>query len=108
MKYFMLVCVDPSIEVPPDDPDAQSWIDLAGPRRLEGDRLRDTTDATAVRDRGRLVTDGIFAETKEQIAGYDVLECDSLDEAIELAAAHPVARYGALELRPFWEEPPSE
>jgi hypothetical protein len=47
------------------------------------------------------VTDGPFAETKEQIAGIDVLECASLQEAIELAARHPTARAGTFELRPF-------
>jgi hypothetical protein len=52
--------------------------------------------------RGELmVTDGPFAETKEQIAGIDVLECASLQEAVELAARHPTARAGTFELRPF-------
>ena len=49
-----------------------------------------------------IVVDGPFAETKEQIAGFDVLECADLDEAIDLAAKHPMARFGALEVRPFW------
>ena len=49
-----------------------------------------------------MLTDGPFAETKEQIAGYDVLDCADLDEAIEIASKHPVAAFGMLELRPFW------
>jgi hypothetical protein len=49
-----------------------------------------------------MVTDGPFAETKEQIAGFDVLECADLDEALEVAAKHPMAKFGILELRPFW------
>ena len=49
-----------------------------------------------------LVTDGPFTETKDWIAGFDILECDDLDEAIEIAAKHPMARAGRLELRPFW------
>jgi hypothetical protein len=53
-----------------------------------------------------MVTDGPFAETKEQIAGFDVLDCADLDEALEVAAKHPMARYGMLELRPFW--PPEQ
>ncbi len=57
-----------------------------------------------VRDFGRLITDGPFAETKEQVAGYDIVECGSLDEAVELAARHPVATVGAIEVRPFWSE----
>jgi len=48
-----------------------------------------------------LISDGPFAETKEQIAGYSVLECASLDEAIEACSRHPTARIGTFELRPF-------
>ena len=56
-----------------------------------GDRLRPATDATTVRVRNGevLITDGPFAETKEQIGGFDVIECADLDEAIEVAARHP-------------------
>ena len=50
-----------------------------------------------------LVTDGPFAETREWIAGFDILECADLDEAIEIASQHPMARFGRLELRPFWD-----
>jgi hypothetical protein len=55
-----------------------------------------------VRDQEVLIMDGPFAETKEQVAGYDILECADLDEATEVAAKHPVARYGVIEVRPFW------
>jgi hypothetical protein len=67
-----------------------------------GAELRPTSTATTVRVRGAevLLTDGPFAETKEQLAGYYVIECDSLDVAIEIAAAVPGARYGAVEIRP--------
>jgi hypothetical protein len=51
-----------------------------------------------------LVADGPFAETKEQIAGFDIIECDDLDEAIDVASRHPVARFGSIEVRPFWTE----
>ena len=50
-----------------------------------------------------LISDGPFAETKEQMVGYDLLECANLDEAIEIASKHPLARRGAMELRPFSE-----
>jgi len=50
------------------------------------------------------VTDGPFAETKEQIAGFDVLECADLDEAIEVASSHPMARLDLLEVRPLKEK----
>ncbi|MBW0092156.1 hypothetical protein I4I73_14885 [Pseudonocardia sp. KRD-184] len=65
---------------------------------------RRVSAATTVRVRAGelLVTDGPLAETKELIVGYDVLECADLDEAVEVARAHPMARIGRLELRPFW------
>jgi hypothetical protein len=70
---------------------------------LHGDRLRSVDDATTVqvRDQEILVSDGPFAETKEQIAGYDVIDCADLDEAIEIAAKHPTAWLGTIEVRPI-------
>ena len=53
-----------------------------------------------------LITDGPFTESKEWIAGFDILECEDLDEAIEIASRHPMAREGRLELRPFWPMEP--
>ena len=72
--------------------------------RLEGEQLRPVSDATTVQVRGGelLISDGPFAETKEQIAGFDIIECADLDEAIEVAAKHPVAKFGSIEVRPFW------
>jgi hypothetical protein len=55
-----------------------------------------------VRDGEALVSDGPFAETKEQILGYDLIECGDLDQAIEVAVKHPVARFGTIEVRPLW------
>jgi hypothetical protein len=113
VKYLMLVCVDESIELSPEesarmDQLASAWVEEMAGRgiRLEGQRLQPVSDATTVSVRGGevLIADGPFAETKEQIAGYDVLDCADLDEAIEAAAKHPVARFGKLEVRPFWVE----
>jgi hypothetical protein len=72
--------------------------------RLTGNRVRAASDATTVRVRGdeTLVTDGPFAETKEQMGGFDIVECANLDEAVEVAAKHPMARLGMVEVRPFW------
>jgi hypothetical protein len=53
-----------------------------------------------VRDGAKLITDGPFAETKEWLAGYYMVECDSLDKAMELAAACPGAAWGSVEIRP--------
>jgi hypothetical protein len=69
---------------------------------LAGEGLQPTSAATTVRirDGERLVTDGPFAETKEQLGGFYLLECENLDEAIELAAKIPGARHGSIEVRP--------
>ena len=66
-------------------------------------RLMPTTTATTIRkdQEPPLVIDGPFAETKEQIAGYDVIDCADLDEAIEVASKHPTAWYGTIEVRPI-------
>jgi hypothetical protein len=69
-----------------------------------GDRLRPTTTATTVRVRdGKvLATDGPFAETREQLGGYYLIEAKDLDEAIGIAARIPSARIGSIEVRPIW------
>jgi hypothetical protein len=106
VRYLLLVCVDESIQVSPEDSAVEPWLAEMDRRgaRLEGHQLRPVSDATTVREGGRLVSDGPFAETKEQIAGYDVIECADLDEAIEIASKHPVAKFGSIEVRPFWAE----
>jgi hypothetical protein len=76
-----------------------------GEKMLGGNALQPTPTATTVRvrDDQRLVTDGPFAETKEQLGGYYLLECKDLDEAIEWAAKIPGAKYGSIEVRPIME-----
>src|SRR5271167_3268324 len=71
-----------------------------------GERLRPTGDATTVRVRNgeTLSTDGPFAETKEQLAGYFLVDCKDLDEAIEVASRIPGAKDGSIEVRPIWEQ----
>ena len=111
MKYLMLVCLDPTFEPAPgeldDAPDVDEWVKEMDGRgiRLIGERTRPASDATTVRVRGGevLLTDGPFAETKEQMVGFDVLDCADLDEAIDVASKHPMAWGGLIELRPFWE-----
>src|SRR5215217_6041316 len=108
MKFMLFVCIDPAIydKRPADLADSDEpfpWVeelDAAG-IRLDGDELRPYTDAKTVRVRdGRtLVVDGPFAETKEVIAGYDIIDCADLDEAIAIAARHPVAEGGSIEIR---------
>jgi hypothetical protein len=105
MKYLMLVCVDPSIQPDTNRQEIEAWFERAGSARLIGNQLVDPPEATTIRVRGgkTLVTDGPFAETKEYVAGFDVLECDSFEEALAIVEAHPVARFGAIELRAFHE-----
>ncbi|MDH6456370.1 MULTISPECIES: YciI family protein [unclassified Streptomyces] len=111
MKYMLLVCGDDTNDASGMAP-VEPWVEELGDRRvrLHGHRLALPADAVTVRVRGGEVlrTDGPFAETKEYVAGFDVLECDSLEEAIEAAAKHPVATVGAMEVRPFWEDEDAE
>jgi hypothetical protein len=67
--------------------------------------LAPSSDATTVRVRDDqvLLTDGPFAETKDQVGGLSIIECADLDEALELAAKHPWAKVGQVEVRPVWE-----
>ena len=69
-----------------------------------GDQLQPTSTATTVRvrDGEQLATDGPFAETKEQLGGYYVLDCENLDEALSYAAKIPAAENGSIEVRPVW------
>src|SRR5262245_53114741 len=108
MKYMMFVCTDIEPDTATDnEPDIDQWVadNDANGRRLEGHVLAGKAAATTVRVRNGqlLVSDGPFAETKELIVGYDLLECADLDEAIEVARAHPMARGGRLEIRPLAE-----
>jgi hypothetical protein len=108
MKYMLIHAIDPTAEHGTEGaPAFDTWLAEMLPRgvTLHGDRLRSVDDATTVqvRDREVLISDGPFAETKEQIAGYDVIECADLDEAIEIAAKHPTAWLGKIEVRPIQE-----
>ena len=75
------------------------------PVTVAGDELQDPDTATTirVRDGETLTTDGPFAETKEQLGGYYLIDCASLDEALEFAARIPAAERGAVEVRPVVE-----
>jgi hypothetical protein len=74
---------------------------------LGGAELASTRDATTVRvrDQETLVTDGPYTEVKEALGGYYLLECASMDEALDWAARIPGAGHGAIEVRPLYVEP---
>jgi hypothetical protein len=80
--------------------DAAPW---GAARRLAPAAGRRRDHRAAARWRGAAFGRAV-CETKEQIAGYDVIECEDLNQAIEVACEHPVAKFGAIEVRPFWEE----
>ena len=107
MQFMLFIATDPDAEPYDKTQDnIQEWVkDVDGRRiRVMGNRLRPVSDARTVRVRGgrRIVTDGPFAETKEWIAGYDLIECPDIDAAIEVASKHPMARFGRIEVRPVW------
>lgn len=109
MKYVLLMCDDesttPSMEELAADPAMQAWEANIGQYELAGVRLRPAIDATTVRVRTgeTLVADGPFAETKDVVGGVVIVECADLDEAITIAAGHPWAHRGCVEIRPVWE-----
>jgi hypothetical protein len=107
MNYMLFICTDPEApEYVAAEDNIEEWVAEMDARgvRLQGDRLRPVEDATTVtvRDGGVIVSDGPFTETKEWIAGFDLISCDDLDEAIDVASKHPMARFGKIEIRPFW------
>jgi hypothetical protein len=109
MRYLMIHWIDESVLAGSGalEDEVAAWTDEMDARgvRLQGAPLRSVSGAATVRisDGQVLVSDGPFAETKEQIAGYDLLECASGAEAIEVASRHPVARIGTFELRQLWD-----
>lgn len=111
MQFLLLIGDDPTSTVPPPEdlgPMTEAWVDdtnRSGVRSL-GSRLRPTTESKSVRMRNRqlIVSDGPFAESNEQIAGFDLIECSSLEEALDVAARHPVAGCGVVEVRPLWTD----
>jgi hypothetical protein len=115
VKYLLIHYIDETIlswgenghEI--EDPDERRTLDawdaemIARGILVSGAALRPVRETKTLQERGGelLVTDGPYAETKEQIAGYCVLECESLDQAIEVSSRHPTARIGTFELRPL-------
>ena len=116
MRYLLLIYTPESAEPPADDVAAASHAAYAAftsdikARGLfqAGEALTPTSTATTVRivDGETITTDGPFAETKEALGGFYLIEARDLDEAIETAAKIPAAREGSIEVRPIWELPP--
>jgi hypothetical protein len=114
MRYLLMICADENAIDALSPAEEAAMLaeygafgeEMASRDVLQGgERLRPTTVATTVqvRDGEVLTADGPFAETKEQVGGYFLVNCRDLDEAIEVAAKIPSAKHGTIEVRPIWE-----
>jgi hypothetical protein len=106
VKYMLMICAGEDAAAEHAEEGCGGWSEEMARRGvlLPGDAvLRPPADATTVRVRDDqvLLSDGPFAETKEQIGGVVLIECADLDEAIEVASKHPFAGYGSIEIRPL-------
>jgi hypothetical protein len=110
MRFLTLVCRDESIEFPPEQrtsigSEVQAWVSEMEQRgvRLQGDVLApvDATATVCVRGDQTVVERGPRVEMAAPASGFNLLDCADLDEAIEVSAKHPIARFGVIELRPI-------
>ena len=116
MKYLLLICtpepedrehvrLEPGRDQVPALADA--WAEEMSRRgvRVTGSPVRPPSEATTVRVRGGelLITDGPYADTKEQIGGFDIIDCEDLDQAIDIASQHPMARFGMIDIRALYD-----
>lgn len=119
MRYALLI-VDPETANPSPDPtdpevsaqvmkEYSAYTQMLKDRGhyLGGEALQANPTATTVRveDGKTIITDGPFIEAKEALGGFYLIEAQDLDEALELAAGCPGAKWGAIEVRPIWEFP---
>jgi len=106
VKYLLMICGDETAEAHAND-GCGGWSEEMESRGVVegGAGLRPPAEATTVRvrDEQLLLTDGPFAETKEQIGGFVLINCADLDEAIEVASKIPAAKEGSIEVRPIWD-----
>jgi hypothetical protein len=110
MKYALFICVEEGVEPSGSGggsiPDAvEAWATDLAERgvRLGGWPLAPTSDATTIRVRGGEVqrSDGSYADPMKRIAGFNILECASAEESLEVAQRHPVAKFGTVKIRPM-------
>ncbi|PYT67927.1 MAG: hypothetical protein DMG39_22640 [Acidobacteria bacterium] len=116
MKYMLLIYDDTRVWEKFSEAEKQKGMDLymkftqevkSGGHYVASSQLQPASVATTVRTREgkRLVTDGPYAETREQLGGYYMIEANNLDEAIAIAERVPSAQWGAVEVRPIVERP---
>jgi len=112
MRYLLLIYTQEQLEMSGDETGAEFAAYGAFTKELRdrgtyqaGEALRPTTTATTVRvrDGQTVTTDGPFAETKEALGGFYMVDATDLDDAIQLAAKIPGAKHGSIEIRPIFE-----
>ncbi|MBI5193900.1 MAG: transcription initiation protein [Nitrospirae bacterium] len=109
MQYLLIICHDDAF-TPTETlvPDIVAWVKKMEDRgvRVHGNPLRPASDATTVRVRkGKLLrTNGPFASSKEKMCAYELIECENVEEAIDVASQHPMAKVATIEVRPVWNE----
>jgi hypothetical protein len=110
MQYLLLIYAEETVyaQQTPEEQAAEMeghnvFAKEAGKKIVGGNALQLTSNATTIRlrDAQTLVTDGPFAETKEHLGGYYLVECENLDEAIALASKLPEVHFGSIEIRPI-------
>lgn len=114
MEYMLLIYMDESsFDASPEEVEGHADAFAAYTREMvdrgvlrAGAPLQPTQTATTVqvRDGETMTTDGPFVETKEALAGFYLMECRDLDEAIEVASKIPAAHFGSIEVRPIFQE----
>jgi hypothetical protein len=107
MQFMMLVATDPDPDARAEEPhEIDAWFAAVARdgKWVSGDRLAPVGEAKTVRVRSGIVqvSDGPYTDAREVIVGFDILTCDSMDEAVAIAAKHPMARCGRIEVRAFW------
>jgi hypothetical protein len=109
MRYLLIICHDDTFS--PTDTLVKEigvWIKKMEGKgiRVYGNPLRPASDATTVRVRGgKMVrTKGPFSMSKEKMCAYELIECSSIEEAIDVASQHPMAKAATIEVRPIWNE----
>jgi hypothetical protein len=114
MRFMLFICTDDDADEAMPDDEADSLFDayMAFGEEMNrrgvlehGARLRTVQHAKTVRVRDGEVrtTEGPFAETKERVNGFYIVDCKDMDEAIDVASKIPGARNGSIEVRPYWD-----
>jgi hypothetical protein len=108
VKFLFLIQSDENAILGIKPEEIHGWFRMIEERgsRVVGGPLQHSDQAKRVEVRGGkpLITDGPFAEAKEVIGGFDLIECSSLEDAVELAVLHPVAAKGSVVVRPMIED----